>query len=113
MIVSEGVTILYDIDFNINGFFEYLDDLPEEEYNVVGIYSLIVHELLDNIEYSSEFKFKIPSSDEEMWVHLKEKKSILKVLDIIIDHLHKYELYEVIEDFLKIREYYDKFEFSD
>jgi len=107
MIVINNITLLYDQDFNIDDVFDHLNNLSDDEFDVIHLYSVIIESLLLELELSSWFKFQLPISDNEIWVHLKEKDNILKVLDYLIKHLYQYELYEAIDSFNKLKEYYE------
>jgi len=98
--------ILTDKEFKIDEFFDYLDFLDKNEFDICGMYRIIIENLIDNIEYESDFKFKLPLGDQDIFVILKKKKNILKVMDYIIKHLYTFELYECIKDFMEIKNYY-------
>ena len=100
--------ILKDDEFKIDEFFNYLDFLDENEFDICGMFRIIIENLIDNIENENEFRFKLPLSDQKICVILKKQKNILKSMDYIIKHLYTFELYECIKDFTEIKNYYEK-----
>jgi hypothetical protein len=99
-------------EFDIDKFFTYLNDLSEDEFDVPALYSTMIMSLLENLESKSMFKFKLPlqESDDPVFIHLKKKENIQKVLDYIIQHLYRFEIYEFIKEFLQLKEYYEDYE---
>lgn len=92
---------------DLDGLFQHFNNLDEDLYDICSLYETVVTTLVDNIENRSEFKFKLPVYDREVWVFLEKKEEILKVLDYIIEHFYRFEIYELIRDFKEIRKYYE------
>jgi hypothetical protein len=99
---------LNDKTFNIDGFFGYINNLSDEEFSIPHLYKPIVASIIDNMEHRGEFAFNLPTEEKEITVRLKDKKNILKVLDYIIQHFYKYEIYEFIGEFLEIKKFYEE-----
>jgi aspartate carbamoyltransferase regulatory subunit len=97
---------LTDGQILLDELFNYLNDLPEDEVSIPDIYASIIMDLIDNIEYNDKFQFKLPSEEDNIYICLNEKVNILKVLDYIIEYFHRYEIYEMLENFNMLRDYY-------
>jgi hypothetical protein len=100
--------ILKDKQIELDGLFNYFNDLDPDKFDICQIYRIIIESLVDNIENRSLFKFHLPLNDKDVWIELEDKENILKVLDYIIGHFYTFEIYELIRDFKEIRKYYEE-----
>jgi len=99
--------ILKDKETDVVGLFDYFDNLDESTFDIPGMYQTVVLSLVENLD-KNEFKFRLPLNDNEIWIHLEKRENILKCLDYIIAHFYRFEIYELIKDFMEIREFYEK-----
>jgi len=106
--MEQNIKILKDKQFDIDGFFNHIDNLNEETFDICEMYKKMIVSLIDNIQYENEFKFELPLSDQKIHIFLENKKNILKVIDYIIKHLYTFEIYECIKDFMEIKKYYEE-----
>jgi hypothetical protein len=65
-------------DVDIDSLFTYFDELDQNKFDICQLYRIIIESLVDNLENENKFKFILPISDNDIWIHLKEKKNILK-----------------------------------
>jgi len=99
--------ILKDEEFDIDKLFIYFNDLPDDEFDICHIYKTMIVSLLGNMENKDEFKFILPLNDQEICVHLENKKNILKTINYFIKHFYRFEIYEFIREFMEIKDYYE------
>jgi hypothetical protein len=99
--------ILKDSEIDTIGLFDYFDNLDESKFDIPGMYQTVVLSLVESLQ-KDEFKFQLPLNDNEIWIHLEKRENILKSLEYIINHFYRFEIYELIKDFLEIKEFYEK-----
>lgn len=99
--------ILKGKEVDLDGLFNYFNNLDDDKYDICTLYKTIIVSLVDNLENKSLFKFQLPLYDNEVWIEVEEKENILKVVDYILEHFYRFEIYELIRDFKEIRNYYE------
>ena len=99
--------VLKDNEIDIVGLFEYINSLDDDTFDIPSMYQSVILSLIEELD-KNEFKFKLPLNDNDIWIHLKKKENILKCLDYIIGHFYRFEIYELIKDFMEIKEFYEK-----